>query len=235
MQSRQGVFGKPLLISVMAAAALVAAGCRADKKAATEAPATPARTLLFELPASLTQPTPAPTASVPAEASSEEEAAAVSPPAFPTPSEGAQAVRMIIAAAKVDASLHVKGVNARNEMENPDGKDSVAWYNFSERPGFGANAVFSGHLDWYTGERGVFWYLKNIKEGDDILIRLSDGMELTYRVTTSTVYKTESIPVAEVVGPTDTESVTLITCEGVFNRRAQDYSDRRVVRAERVG
>ena len=208
-----------------------AAACRAGGDRATTPPAPPVdRPQVFELPTSV----PA-TATSPAAETVEPTPAATPEPRFPVPPEGAQLARLLIPAAKVDAPLQIKGVNARREMENPDGKDPVAWYTFSKFPGYGGNAVFSGHVDWYTGERGVFWYLRDAKEGDEITLRLANGMELRYRVTTTAVYKSETAPVAEIVGPLDTDTLTLITCEGVFNRRSQDYSDRRVVRAERVG
>ena len=154
--------------------------------------------------------------------------------ALPAPAASAQIDRLIIPAAKIDAPFQVKGVNARNEMENPDGKDAVAWYDFSARPGFGSNAVFSGHIDWYTGERGVFWFLRNLNEGDDVLIRLTDGTTLAYRVARTEVVNASDAPVGAIVGPTETEAITLITCDGVFSRSTQDYDKRRIVRAHRV-
>ena len=158
----------------------------------------------------------------------------VATPAFPAPPEDARLARLIIPAAKVNAPLQIKGINARNEMENPDGKDNVAWYDFSSRPGFGSNAVFAGHVDWYTGERGVFWFLRDLKEGDDVVVRLSGDIDVKYRVMKNVTYKTQEAPVAELIGPTNAELVTLITCEGVFNRATQDYDLRRVVQAERI-
>lgn len=154
--------------------------------------------------------------------------------AFPAPASAAQPERLVIPAAKVEAPFQVKGVNGRNEMENPDGKDAVAWYDFSARPGFGSNAVFSGHVDWYTGERGVFWYLRVLKEGDDVIVRLTDGTALTYRVTTAETVSASNAPIGDIVGPTTTDALTLITCEGAFSRSTQDYDKRRVVRAHRV-
>lgn len=202
--------------------ALVAACGRGEKKQAATATAEPR---VFD--ASLIPTTPVPVA---------EGTETPTPPVaqFPTPSPDARIARLIIPAAKVNAPVQVKGVNARNEMENPDGKDNVAWYNFTDRPGFGPNAVFSGHVDWYTGEQGVFWYLRTLKEGDEVIVRMTDGTELKYRVTENKTYRASEAPVAEIVGPTPTEVVTLITCEGVFDRRSQDYDLRRVVRAERV-
>ena len=94
--------------------------------------------------------------------------------------------------------------------------------------------MFSGHVDWFTGERGVFWGLRDLKEGDEVVVKLSDGMELKYKVVDNKVYPSAEAPVAEIVGPTSKDMVTLITCEGSFNRQSQDYDKRRVVTAERI-
>ena len=216
----------PALIAAVGAAVVLLSACGEGKKGSAVASPTTERGLVFEVPATMNPPA----------ATGEASATGQATPAaqFPTPSPSAQIARVIIPRAKVDAPVQVKGVNANNEMENPDGKDNVAWYNFTAKPGFGANAVFSGHVDWYTGEAGVFWSLRDLKNDDEITVRLSDGSSIKYRVVMNQVYKVDSAPVAEIIGPTAVEGVTLITCEGVFNRSAQDYSDRRVVRAERI-
>ena len=94
--------------------------------------------------------------------------------------------------------------------------------------------MFSGHVDWYTGELGVFGQVKELKDGDEILVKLSDGMEIKYKVVSTTLYKSADAPIDKIVGRTEKDSLTFITCEGTFDRGAQDYSHRRVVRAERV-
>jgi sortase (surface protein transpeptidase) len=53
-------------------------------------------------------------------------------------------------------------------------------------------------------------------------------------VTGKGVFDANSAPVDEIVGPTSAESVTLITCTGVFNPSTHQYNKRLVVRAERV-
>lgn len=153
---------------------------------------------------------------------------------MPVPKEGVVLERLMVPLVGIDAVIETRGINARGEMEDPGGKDAVAWYDFSEFPGFGGNAVFSGHVDWFTGELGAFGRVRDLKEGDEILLRMSDGMELKYRVVNATVYESAKAPVDQIVGRTEKDSVTFITCEGSFSRSAQDYSHRRVVRAERV-
>jgi LPXTG-site transpeptidase (sortase) family protein len=150
------------------------------------------------------------------------------------PKEGVILERVIAPSIQIDAPVETLGINDRGEMENPAGKDAVAWYNFSEFPGYGGNAVFSGHVDWFTGELGVFGRVKELKKDDEIVLKLSDGMELKYKVVSSDLYKTADAPVDKIVGRTEKDSITFITCEGTWDRNGQDYSHRRVVRAERV-
>ncbi|MFN8557938.1 MAG: class F sortase [Dehalococcoidia bacterium] len=214
--------GRAALAALVGLTLLAGAACRGEKKADVATTSAPARTFDAAVAPTATDSAAGPAASPAA-------------PAFPPPREDAELVRLMIPAAKVNAPLQIKGVNARNEMENPDGKDNVAWYNFSTRPGFGSNAVFSGHVDWFTGEQGVFWGLRNVKAGDEIMLKLSDGSELKYRIESNETYTAEDAPVADIVGPTVKEVVTLITCDGVFDRRSQEYDKRRVVRAERIG
>lgn len=178
-----------------------------------------------------------PVASATAEAARPGEPTATPAPVaagLPQPKEGSILERMVVSVIKMDAPVEVKGLNARNEMENPSGKDAAAWYDFSEFPGFGGNAVFSGHVDWFTGELGVFGRLRELKQGDEIQLLLSDGMEMKYAVVSSTLYETAKAPIAEIVGRTEKDTLTFITCDGTFNRATQDYSHRRIVRAERV-
>ena len=160
------------------------------------------------------------------------DAAAAPTGGMPAPNEGTILQRLAIPKINLDSPVETRGLNARGEMEDPGGKDAVAWYNFSEFPGFGGNAVFSGHVDWFTGELGSFGRMKELKEGDEVIVRMSDGMEMTYKVTSTKLYEVSKVDVEEVVGRTEKDSVTFITCEGTFSRG--DYSHRRIVRAERV-
>jgi LPXTG-site transpeptidase (sortase) family protein len=180
---------------------------------------------------------PLPMAQTPVPEVAQPEAIATALPetAFSRPSDGVRAVRLLAPVAKVNAPLQTKGWRrGTREMDVPDGKDNVAWYDFTARPGLGSNAVFAGHLDWYTREKGVFWHLRDLKEGDEVQVRLSDGSNLTYRVVWNRVYPANSAPLDEIAEPTAAASVTLITCEGDFNKRTESDTERRVVRAERT-
>jgi len=143
-------------------------------------------------------------------------------------------VRLLIPAIGVDAPITVKGLRADATMDVPDGPEDVAWYNFTARPGMGSNAVISGHLDYHDYGAAVFWRLKELREGDIVEVRLADGSVLRYRVSLKLSYDARMAPVPEIVGPTSKEVVTLITCGGTFDSGSRTYSNRLVVRAERV-
>lgn len=119
-------------------------------------------------------------------------------------------------------------------MQSPAGPDPVGWYVFTAKPGAPGNAVFAGHVDWHTGVTGVFWRLRELEPGDTIHIEGQTGQEYVYAVTSTRLYPANNAPVAEIIGEKPGEVITLISCEGVFDRQTRDYDQRRVVVAQRV-
>ncbi len=142
--------------------------------------------------------------------------------------------RLLIPSIGVDAPVIELGLRSDGSMPSPQGPDPVAWYDFSPTPGNPGNAVFAGHRDWYTGVTGVFWRLGEVAPGDRVSVLLADGSEVDYAVKLSVLIGSNDMPVDEVVGQTDDEIITLITCEGSFDPASREYDKRRVVWAERV-
>jgi LPXTG-site transpeptidase (sortase) family protein len=143
------------------------------------------------------------------------------------------ATRMRIPRIGVDADLVVLGILPNGHMDDPSGPKEVGIYNFASKPGLGGNSVFSGHVDYHDYGPAVFWNLKKLVAGDAIEVVLKDGTVVQYSVTATHLYPVAELPMAEVVGPTATESATLITCGGTF--RNGEYSDRLIVRAVKTG
>lgn len=154
-------------------------------------------------------------------------------PDLPPPSD-APIDRIVINRVDVAAPVITMGVDAAGVMEAPNNAYDVAWYDFSARPGFGGNAVFAAHVDYYNVGPAVFWGLKDLEQGDIIEIHLADGTVIPYGVTVKQQYDAATAPVQEIVGPTSAETVTLITCSGTFNGATSQYDQRLVVRAERI-
>jgi LPXTG-site transpeptidase (sortase) family protein len=150
--------------------------------------------------------------------------------------------RMVIEAIGVDAPVVVRGLEPDGVPQEPGDPSVVAWYDFSSRPGAGSNAVFAGHVDWtYDGRPGpaVFWGLKDLKPGDIVRVFLEDGTEYDYAVTANFAVPYDDPKALEVMGPTPSDAITLITCGGTWipdpnNPLGGNYSHRVIVRAERV-
>ena len=154
-------------------------------------------------------------------------------PSGPPPSS-APLTRLVIPKIGVDAPVVTLGVDDQGVMQSPSGAFEVGWYDFTARPGVGGNAVFSGHVDFASVGAAVFWDLRELGPGDLVEVRLADGTVYQYLVASSVSYPSGEAPIAEIVGPTGGDTVTIITCTGTFNRDIHQYSHRLVVRAERL-
>jgi LPXTG-site transpeptidase (sortase) family protein len=148
--------------------------------------------------------------------------------------KGVDVARLMIPSLEIDAPIITLGVDADGAMQTPDNPTDVAWYDFSGRPGEGSNIVMAGHLDYVNYGPAVFYRLKEAQAGDEVRLALVDGTVAPYRVIDVTFYDEATAPVEEIVGPTEREIVTLITCAGSFDRNAREYDKRVVLRAERV-
>jgi LPXTG-site transpeptidase (sortase) family protein len=152
---------------------------------------------------------------------------------FP-PGVDEEIARLRLPSVDIDAPVVVRGVDAAGVMQTPDNAVDTAWYDFTARPGFDGNAVFSGHVDYIRVGKAVFWNLKDLQEGDPIEVELTDGTRYMYAVSFLKQYDVATAPVEEIVGHTQEQTVTLITCSGTFNQATHQYDKRLVVRAERV-
>ena len=157
-------------------------------------------------------------------------------PAPVIPQRGVSPIALQIAKVGVDAPIEflqiVDGV-----MMNPTGPWVVGWYVPTARPGEPGNVVMSGHVDYYTVGPAVFWSIRNLVEGDEMVVIGEDGTSFRYAVTWTNTYPVATITpeaIDEIVGSTKRESLTLITCIGTFDATTAEYSDRFVVRGERI-
>jgi sortase (surface protein transpeptidase) len=158
------------------------------------------------------------------------------------PPNDSPVVRMIIEKIGVDAPVITLGLDENSVPEVPTGPSEVAWYNWSSPPGWGSNAVFSGHVDWTVNGQpvvGVFYYLHDLGLDDVIKIVLEDGTEYSYKVTANQAIEDGDPTALEVMGPTPKDMVTLVTCGGIWIRDWTDplggrYTHRQVVQGELI-
>ena len=162
---------------------------------------------------------------------------------LPTPPPNSSPLaRMIIEKINVDASIITLGLDENFVPQVPDDPYVVSWYNFSSRPGWGSNAVFSGHVDWTIEGQvvlGVFFYLRNLELDDVITIVLEDGTEYNYKVIANRAVPYEDPEALAAMGPTLNDTITIITCGGTWVRDPSNpfggnYTHRQIAQAELI-
>jgi len=159
------------------------------------------------------------------------------------PASSAPVARLIIEKIGVDAPVITLGVDENFIPEVPDNPNDVAWYNWSALPGHGSNAVLAGHFDWTVNGQpviGVFYSLADLSVGDIIEVKLEDGTDYKYSVVGNLAVANDDSEAMDMMAPTPSDMVTLITCGGVWtpdpnNPLGGEYTHRQVVRAELIG
>jgi hypothetical protein len=156
------------------------------------------------------------------------------------PKVGVPPVAIQIDGTTVDAPIERVNI-IDTVMQNPSGPWVVSWYEDLPAPGEGSNVVMAGHVDYWDVGPAVFWNLKEpgLAEGTTIRVIAEDGQVFQYAVAWSRTYGIDELTADvinnEIVGPTDDEALTLITCGGEFDPARGEYLSRIVVRAEFVG
>lgn len=148
--------------------------------------------------------------------------------------------RLVIPKIGLDAPFSVKVMGEDGRMAPPDGPEDVAYYDFCAWPGLGGvpglggNAIFSGHVDYRDYGPAVLWDLRDLVFGDIIEVHLNDGTVLQYAVQWNKSATPEALNWSNVVVSTAQESITIITCTGVFDSGVRQYDRRLVTWATRI-
>lgn len=170
---------------------------------------------------------------------------AATPTPTPAPFDGALA-SLEIPRFKVDAPVEaINFVPGTNQLATPSDPHDAGWYDQYAKPGFGGNAVFSGHVDYWPDIIGPFNKLSLLAADDEIVVHMKDGPTYRYRVIAVHRYPEATIPMGDLIWPKDRpaeeEWITLITCGGRFQSYDPSrpsgpgqYLDRDVVVAQRV-
>ena len=128
------------------------------------------------------------------------------------------------------------GVDASNLLQSPGNIDDAMWYGKSALPGQGSGAVLINAHNGGVSRNGVFAQLGRLSVGQDIVVERGDGETFTY-----SVVENESMPLEEVnktgmakmMKSADEmkEGLNLITCDGKWVPRLQQFDRRIMLRA----
>ena len=81
----------------------------------------------------------------------------------------------------------------------------------------------------------MFFRLRQLKAGEEILVERSDGSTVAFSVATVQVFPKDQFPTEQVYRPTPLAELRLVTCGGPFDRAGGRYLDNVVVEAVSVG
>jgi LPXTG-site transpeptidase (sortase) family protein len=157
---------------------------------------------------------------------------AVSPTPLPAEETAILPKRLIIPRISVNAAIESVGMDSKGNMDVPSHSDNAAWYNLGYKPGKNGSAVIDGHFDKVSGAPAVFYNLASLKPGDSVQVEESDGSMLSFTVTGSQAYPFDKLPLEKIFNTPGKPTLNLITCDGVFNKSAKNYSNRLVVYTE---
>lgn len=144
--------------------------------------------------------------------------ATTSSSAVATPTQGTMKnpARLIIPSIGVIAPVETVGILSSGDLATPTQNpwDHVGWYETGPRPGDVGSAVIDGHLDRPGGYPAVFWNLRALHVGDNVVVMDTGGKSWTFRVTRVALYPPQQAPVQEIFGNNAGHYLNLITCAG---------------------
>ena len=146
-----------------------------------------------------------------------------------------QPERIIISKLNIDKQLVDLGVNEVGVMETPKNFMDLGYYVKSAKVGQKGNLIIAGHYDDTSARPAAFWLLKNLIEGDRVVVVDKYKRTYTYVVTDSFLVDIDDPNRLQVIEKdSDSSELTLITCGGVWDYTSGTYSKRQVVKAKLV-
>jgi Sortase domain len=154
----------------------------------------------------------------------------VAPPLSADPRPVARPVLLTIPLIGVSTQLVTLGLTSSGALEVPSSTSVAGWYTGSAKPGAIGSAIIVGHVDSVSGP-GVFFRLSELRAGDMVYVKRSDGTLVEFRVTSVKMYPKDRFPTEAVYGPTPDAELRLITCGGAFDSATGHYLSNTVVYA----
>jgi LPXTG-site transpeptidase (sortase) family protein len=142
-------------------------------------------------------------------------------------------VRIKIPSIALDAAIEKVALAADGSMDVPKQPLDAAWYELGPRPGEAGSAAVAGHVDWLRGASAAFTDLHEVRPGDKIAVLDDTGAIVSFVVRESRRYDAAADAI-DVFSSNDGKAhLNLITCDGAWDKRAKQYSERLVVFADR--
>ena len=130
-------------------------------------------------------------------------------------------------------------IKKTGQLDAPVSIHDAGWYNGSALPGKGGAMLMDGH-NGGPNFGGIFEKLRELKNGDEIIIERGDGKKLTYVVKDNRDMNVKDINdpsnkwgMATMTNSIESgkEGLNIITCVGQWDERSQTFNERTMLRA----
>ena len=138
-------------------------------------------------------------------------------------------VRIEIPRIEVASPLDRLGRAADRTVEVPDRWERAGWYAEGTRPGDPGSAVILGHVDSRRDGPAVFFRIRELRRGDEIVVTRADGSTARFSVDRTEQFPKSRFPTDAVYYPTLTPALRLVTCGGSFDATAGHYRSNVIV------
>ena len=126
------------------------------------------------------------------------------------------------------------GVDAENSVVVPDDIQEIGWYAFAAGPmDSQGSVVLVGHRDGVVSGRGAFYGIDQLKPGDPVILRTSDGSRIKFVVEDAQSVSRERFAelAPEIFSSIGNKRLILITCGGEYVKSAGGYQENVLVTA----
>jgi hypothetical protein len=152
----------------------------------------------------------------------------LTPQVTSTVATNAAPAQLVIPAIGLRAKLIRLGLTRSGALQVPHSTTVAGWYDDGPAPGQPGPAIIAGHVDSLRGP-AVFFDLDQLRPGDRVYVRRSDGTVTAFTVTGLHRYLKKAFPTALVYGPAPGVQLRLITCGGAFDYQRRSYLSNVVV------
>ena len=138
----------------------------------------------------------------------------------------------MLAIPRLDLKMPIPAVTVddKGAMAIPAQPTEIGWYAYGPRPGSPrGSAVLGGHVDSREYGVGPLAGLKQLRRGDEIIIKTNKGTE-RYRVSTVRLISKQNLDPREVFTREGEPLLQILTCGGTY-RRSGGYQANVVVTA----
>jgi LPXTG-site transpeptidase (sortase) family protein len=137
-------------------------------------------------------------------------------------------------AIRMEGLIQKVGLDQEGKIAVPGNVNVAGWYVDRAKPGSKGLSIIDGHVSGKYTE-GIFHDLGKLKPGDDLSVEYGNGQKHAFKV-----IDVREMPSADAdkalfeQDPAVSSQLNLITCSGRFDRGANAYQNRTIVRAKAV-